>query len=211
MKFARVFALAIVFVMLVGFLPQWNNGLLGVIFAPSAVGTSTSSPLTPNDPINASTYGVGLSGAPVILDEPTLSSMTGGPTTVQAFKAIIQEYLVPMGVKLVFVDPGWDNSVNTSTTFVAGGYEQWLANWLQATYAYGIDNIFFTKQFGYYFASPSWDVDLLNAYPSTVTANASGINNPLSPTTRVVTGTGSQNQVWSKCTRGGFDKWILCW
>ncbi len=37
-------------------------------------------------------------------------------------------------------------------------------------------------------------MDLLNAYPSTVTANASGINNPLSPTTRVVTGTGSQNQ-----------------
>ncbi len=115
MKFARVFALTIIFVMLVGYLPQWNNGSLGVISTPSA-GASTSSPLTPasSDPINASTYGVGLSGAPVVLDEPTLASMTGGPTTVQAFEAVIQEYLVPLGVKLVFVDPGWDNSANTS-------------------------------------------------------------------------------------------------
>lgn len=128
---------------------------------------------------NNQTYGTGLSGAPVIMDESAVTSMTGGPTTVAAIETAIEEYLVPIGVNLVFIDIGWGNGANTSTTEVAGGYQQWVANWLEASEVFGIQNIFFVKQFGYFFAAPSWDQDFLDAYPQAETVNSSGVYVPL--------------------------------
>ncbi len=123
---------------------------------------------------SASTYGVGLTGAPVVLDGPP----PGSDGTVAQDEISIEEYFVPSAINFVFLDIGWGNEANTSTTEVAGGYQSWVNNWLYASNQYGIDNIFFTKQWGYFFSSPSWDQDFLNEYPSAVTDNASGVDVP---------------------------------
>ncbi len=146
--------------------------------APSAASTSSPSP-APNAFANAVTYGTGLSGAPVILDAPTLSAMAGWAETVEAYGNVIVRYLQPMAVHLVFIDIGWGESANTTTKSVAGGYRQWIANWLTASGQYGIDNIFFTRQWGYLFSSPSWDQSFLNLYPAASTVNSLGVNVPL--------------------------------
>lgn len=138
-----------------------------------------------------STYGVGLTGAPVILDESTLASMGGG--TVAQDMNVIQEYFVPSAINFVFLDIGWGNDANTSTTLVAGGYEPWVNNWLYASNKFGIENVFFTKQWGYFFSSPSWDQDLLNEYPSAATVNASGVDVPLTTCSGCITSSGWTN------------------
>lgn len=124
------------------------------------------------------TYSTGLSGAPVVLDQPTLQSMAGG-TNVSQLVTMIQKYFMPMNIRLVFLDIGWGNDANTTQSLVSGGYQQWVTNWLNASSQFQINNIFFTKQWGYFFAATSWDQDFLNAYPGTETANASGSYVPL--------------------------------
>ncbi len=108
-----------------------------------------------------------------------------GPT-----RELIREYLQPAAVHLVFIDIGWDNAANTTSSLVAGGYEQWLANWLSASQTFGIDNIFFTKQWGYFFSSPSWDQTFLAANPSAGTVGASGASVPLTNCAGCLTSSG---------------------
>src|SRR5580658_1553545 len=47
---------------------------------------------------NASTYGVGLSGAPVVLDANALTQMEGNPPSIANMEKNITEYFVPLGV-----------------------------------------------------------------------------------------------------------------
>ncbi len=103
---------------------------------------------------------------------------------------VIQEYFVPSAINFVFLDIGWDGEANTSTTQVAGGYEPWVNNWLYASNKFGIENVFFTKQWGYFFSSPSWDQDLLNEFPSAATVNASGVDVPLTTCSGCITSSG---------------------
>ncbi|MDA4118703.1 MAG: hypothetical protein OK455_10220, partial [Thaumarchaeota archaeon] len=126
----------------------------------------------------ASTYGTGLSGAPVVLDINTLSQMEGS-AGIAGMEAYINEYFVPVGIHLVFLDPLWNNDANTTTTMVAGGYQGVVADWLSLGVKYHINTIFFVKQFGYFFSSPSWDQDFINAYPSAATVNSNGVSVPL--------------------------------
>jgi hypothetical protein len=100
---------------------------------------------------------------------------SGGIANMEAY---INEYFVPIGVHLVFVDPLWNNDANTTTALVAGGYQGVVADWLSLGVKYQINTIFFVKQFGYFFSSPSWDQDFINAYPSAATVNGSGVNVP---------------------------------
>jgi len=153
------------------------SGLASIFFTAGSIRQATASASQGSSSDPTSTYGVGLTGAPVVLDESTLASMGGG--TVVQDENVIQEYFVPSAIDFVFLDIGWGNDANASTTQVAGGYEPWVNNWLYASNQFGIDNIFFTKQWGYFFGSPSWDQDLLNEYPSTATVNASGIDVPM--------------------------------
>ncbi len=165
------------------------SSLAAIFFTAGSIRQAAASPGSQgsgSDP--TSTYGVGLTGAPVVLDESTLASMGGG--TVAQDENVIQEYFVPSAISFVFLDIGWDNDANTSTTQVAGGYEPWVSNWLYASNQFGIDNIFFTKQWGYFFGSPSWDQDLLNEYPSTATVNASGVYVPMNGCSGCVTSSG---------------------
>ena len=103
---------------------------------------------------------------------------------------VIQQYFVPSAINFVFLDIGWDGKANASTTQAAGGYESWVNNWLYASNQFGIDNIFFTKQWGYFFGSPSWDQDLLNEYPSTATVNALGVDVPMNGCSGCITSSG---------------------
>ena len=128
---------------------------------------------------NVSTFGTGLSGGPVIMDTTELAALEGSPASLANMELNVSRYFVPMAIDLVFLDIGWDNDANTSTTLVAGGYSQAVANWLEVGDLYKIKTIFFFKQFGYFFSSPSWDQDFLNAYPSATTDNAAGANLPL--------------------------------
>src|SRR5579875_1293001 len=133
---------------------------------------------------NIQTFSTGLSGGPVVLDESTLSEMVGGYQymTQTAMSRVIEEYFVPMGIRFVFLDIGWmdGSTVNSSSlgTYVLGGYQQWIADWLEVSQQHGIYNIFFTKQFGYFFA-PGWDTAFLQAYPGAQTVNSQGEVSPL--------------------------------
>src|SRR5579875_214987 len=133
---------------------------------------------------NIQTFSTGLSGGPVVLDESTLSEMVGGYQymTQTAMSRVIEEYFVPMGIRFVFLDIGWmdGSTVNSSSlgTYVLGGYQQWIADWLEVSQQYGIYNIFFTKQFGYFFA-PGLDTAFLQAYPGAQTVNSQGEVSPL--------------------------------
>ena len=138
--------------------------------------TASATPLPTS--LSASTYGTGLSGAPVILDINGLSQMEGG-VGISGMEAYINEYLVPIGVHLVFLDPLWNNGANTTATQVAGGYQGVVADWLSLGVKYQINTVFFVKQFGYFFSSPSWDQDFIDAYPSAATVNGSGASVPL--------------------------------
>jgi hypothetical protein len=138
--------------------------------------TASTTPLPAS--LSASTYGTGLSGAPVVLDEVTLTTMAGSLTR-SAFDALIEQYFVPLSIHLVFLDVGWNNGANTTSGMVSGGYKQWVADWLAASQQYNVQNILFVKQFGYYFSSPSWDQDFLNAYPGAATVNSNGTYVPL--------------------------------
>jgi hypothetical protein len=129
---------------------------------------------------NVQTYGVGLSGGPVVMDESILASLEGNPASIVNMEINVSKYFVPLGIHLVFLDIGWgENDANTTKTLVAGGYSQLVADWLRVGIMYHINTIFFFKQFGYFFSSPSWDQDFLNQYPQAATVNASGINVPL--------------------------------
>ena len=129
----------------------------------------------------ATTYGNGLSGGPVYLDDNQIAALEGSPATLAHLEANVSKLFVPIGVNLVFLDVFWgSNDANTTTTFVAGGYDQDVANWLKVGDMFNIKTVFFFKQFGYFFSAPSWDQDFLNAYPSAATANDNGTNIPLS-------------------------------
>jgi len=134
---------------------------------------------------NVQTFSTGLSGGPVVLDEPTLTEMVGGSQymNVAGMTQMVEKYFVPMGVHYVVLDIGWmdGNTVNSSVlgTFVLGGYQQWIADWLTVSQEFGIDNIFFTKQFGYFFA-PGWDTAFLQVYPGAQTVDSQGVPVPLS-------------------------------
>ncbi|MGH9919779.1 MAG: hypothetical protein ACRD6W_13055, partial [Nitrososphaerales archaeon] len=120
--------------------------------------SSVSSPVT--------TYGTGLSGGPVVMDVNSLSEMEGSPASIANMEKNVSQYFVPAGVRLVFLDLLWGNGANTTSTEVAGGYSQVVANWLKVGEMYGINTIFFDKQFGYFFGPTSWDQDFIDAYPS---------------------------------------------
>ena len=140
----------------------------------------TSSSNSTISPIASNTYGTGLSGGPVILDANYLASLEGNPRSIRNMELNVTKYFVPLGINLVFLDIFWgSNGANTSTSQVAGGYDQAIADWLTVGVLYNIKTIFFFKQFGYFFSSPSWDQEFLNAYPQAATDNSNGVNVPL--------------------------------
>ena len=168
--------------LLVALILSSQAGIIAVTNAQSGNSASLppqSSTAFPSYLSDVTTFGSGLSGAPTILTEANLDAMAGGSESVQAYGAAIRSYMVPAAVKVVLLDIGWYTQANTTTTLVAGGYKQWVANWLNASGSYGIETIFFTRQWGYFFSGPSWDQSFLNAHPQAKTANASGVYVPL--------------------------------
>ncbi|MGI0090477.1 MAG: hypothetical protein ACREBS_02090, partial [Nitrososphaerales archaeon] len=164
------------------------------IYSNTISAQSSPAPVDSN-PASASTYGIGLSGGPVIMDTNFLASLEGNPPSMLNMERNVSEYFTPVGINLVFLDIGWgDGAANTSRTLVMGGYNHFVADWLQVGELYNIKTIFFFKQLGYFGSAPSWDVDFLNAYPSAATTNASGVDVSLNPSTTVVAGTGTQNE-----------------
>src|SRR5580704_7969183 len=182
----RIFAVSSVIVLLT---------ISGFLYFPTASGGSSPASKVPSDLTtganlasvgvgtqafdNASTYGVGLSGAPVVLDGNALAQMEGSPPSIANMEKNITDYFVPLGVHLVFLDIFWGNDANTSSTLVAGGRDQAVSDWLSLGVKYQIDTILFLKQFGYFFSTQSWDQDFLNTYPEAATANGSGVYVPL--------------------------------
>jgi hypothetical protein len=152
--------------------------LLSLIFLLSsiapAIQTSVSQTAASGSSDPTSTYGVGLTGAPVVMG----STPPGSSGSVAGDIASIEEYFVPNAVKFVFADIGWGNCANTTTSLVACGYNQDFENWLYASNEFGIDTIIFTKQWGYFFSAPSNDVGYMDEYPSIDTVNASGVYVP---------------------------------
>ncbi|MDG6994386.1 MAG: hypothetical protein JRN52_00565 [Nitrososphaerota archaeon] len=138
-------------------------------FQPSTMNQQTNQQATSFASVQ--TYGVGLSGAPV-----TLTNLGVNPNFDNRTTAIkwVQDYLVPIDAKLVFIDSYWANAANTSSHFVAYGYQPNIANFLYATYVEGINVAFFTQQWSHYYGCPSWDCDFTSAYPQALTANQSG-------------------------------------
>lgn len=147
-------------------------------------------------PMNVQTYGQGLGGSPAVLDPNGITALgTGskGAFSLQTLDLNVSRIFVPLGVKLVILDFGWNNNINTTSSginyggyhqdgmsFVGGGFSQQLADWLKVGLKYGISTFFFVKQFGYYFSGPgSWDQDVINVYPGVRTVNGSGAYVPL--------------------------------
>jgi len=147
---------------------------------------SPAAPIVPSTPSfsQVSDYGTGLSGGPVVMELNTITTIEaatpGTPAAIANLERYVQEYFVPVGVNLVFVDPYWGtNSANTSSSLVLGGFQQSLGDWFRVAQFFNIKTILFFKQFGYFFSQPSWDQDFLNQYPQAATANSSGVFSPL--------------------------------
>src|SRR5580658_3117208 len=96
----------------------------------------------------ATTYGTGLSGGPVVMDVSSLTQLEGNPASIANMEKNVSQYFVPAGIRQVFLDIMWGNGANTTSTETAGGYSQAVANWLKVGTMYGINTIFFDKQFG---------------------------------------------------------------
>ena len=71
----------------------------------------------------------------------TLTSLTGGNLSVAAFEQVIQETFLPLNIRSVLLDIGWQN-------FTAGSppYQAWVSNWLTASDAMGISNVLYVGQ-----------------------------------------------------------------
>jgi hypothetical protein len=80
---------------------------------------------------------------------------------VAGFSRVIEEYFLPLNMRLVCLYMQWDDHANTPTTDVR--YLKWVDDWLTACDNYGIANIFYIRQWGTYFAE--WDNDVLRAKP----------------------------------------------
>lgn len=111
-------------------------------------------------PQSVQTYGVGLSGAPVGWG-PINGNNHSFDNRTSALEWV-QQTLLPIDVKLLFVDPGWQYGANTTTHFVGQGYQQNLENLLWATYVEGIDVAFFTQQVA---TSNGWGCGFTADYP----------------------------------------------
>ena len=98
-----------------------------------------------------------------------LESLTGGNQSVGAFEQVIQSVFLPLNVREVLLDIGWQN-------FTAGSppYQAWVNNWFTASDVMGISNVLYVGQLTTEgFGSP-WVDSLIIKDPSVATYYANG-------------------------------------
>jgi hypothetical protein len=99
----------------------------------------------------------------------SLTAMTGGNLSVAAFESIIQDVFLPLNVREVLLDIGWQN-------FTAGSppHQAWVDNWFTASDVMGINNVLYVGQLTKQgFGSP-WVNGLINEDPSVATDYPNG-------------------------------------
>jgi len=98
-----------------------------------------------------------------------LKKQTGGNESTLAFEKVIQSNLAPIDARKVLLDIGWQN-------FTAGNQpnQQWVANWLDASDSYGIQNLFFLGQLSAVGYGSPWILGLITADPAARTYFANG-------------------------------------
>ncbi|MDG6994398.1 MAG: hypothetical protein JRN52_00630 [Nitrososphaerota archaeon] len=114
-------------------------------------------------------YGLAVLNNQNVVSLAWLNSMTGGVQSVQAYEHVILASLLPLNIRMVLLNIGWQNySVG------AIPYEQWVANWLTASDNYGIENVFFLSQFTQEGIGSRWIMSLIQSDPYTRTAYPNG-------------------------------------
>ncbi len=105
-------------------------------------------------------------------DRVTLSSLealTGGNISVSAFEKVIQKTFLPLNVREVLLDIGWEN-------FTAGSppYQTWVNNWFTASDVMGLSNVLYVGQLTTEgFGSP-WVDSLISIDPTVATYYSNG-------------------------------------
>jgi hypothetical protein len=105
-------------------------------------------------------------------DRVTLSSLetwTGGNLSVGAFERVIRDVFLPLNVREVLLDIGWQN-------FTAGSppYQAWVNDWFTASDVMGVSNVLYVGQLtSEGFGSP-WVNSLINKDPTVATYYANG-------------------------------------
>src|SRR5271154_5066585 len=100
-------------------------------------------------------------------DKVTLSSLeaaTGDNLSVAAFENVIQSAFLPLNVREVLLDIGWEN-------FTVGSppYQTWVNNWLSASDVLGVSNVLYVGQLTQEGFGSQWVNSLLSIDPSVAT------------------------------------------
>ncbi len=98
-----------------------------------------------------------------------LNSLTGGQQSVAAYEAAISNYFLPMNIRQVLLDFGWQN-------YTVGNIpdEQWVSNWLSACDLLGVRNLFYLDQFTTSGIGSPWIMNFIQSNPTAQTYYSNG-------------------------------------
>ena len=155
-------ALVVLIIIFLLLLPQ--TFLSPTIFAPYSSASSTSS--------GSNQYqdrAISLDSSQSRVTLGLLNYFTGGQQSVAAYEGAINKYFLPLNVRQVLLDIGWEN-------YPVGNIpnETWISNWLSASDTLGIRNLFYLGQFTTSGIGSPWIMSLIQSDPSTQTYYSNG-------------------------------------
>ena len=114
-------------------------------------------------------HGFAILGAGDRVTLRSLEALTGGSVSVSSFEQVIQKVFLPLNVREVLLDIGWQN-------FTAGRppYQTWVNNWFVASDVMGLSNVLYVGQLtAEGFGSP-WVNSLIGIDPTVATYYSNG-------------------------------------
>jgi len=98
-----------------------------------------------------------------------LISLTRGNLTVNAFESVIQTELLPLDIREVLLDIGWDNYSVGALPFLS-----WVDSWLTACDKMGVENLLYLDQLTTQGIASPWVESLISSDSSVQTFSSSG-------------------------------------
>jgi hypothetical protein len=102
-----------------------------------------------------------------------LEASTGGNLSVGAFEKVIQGVFLPLNVREVLLDIGWQNF-----TVGATPYQAWVNNWFTASDVMGISNVLYVGQLTTGGIGSPWVDSLISKDPTVATYYSNGTRAP---------------------------------